>query len=162
MEAENKPISNIQIRKLSHKDLGQFIDLIRVFEDVFEMENLAMPDKEYLQHLLESDDFFVFVALLENQIVGGLTSYTLHQYYSKSPLVYIYDLAVKTEYQRRGIGKLLISGILSYCKEIGVEEVFVQADLEDGYAVDFYHSTGGTAEQVVHFNYPLKSDKSID
>jgi len=80
----------------------------------------------------------------------------LRQYYSTSPLVYIYDLAVAPEYQRKGIGKMLITEIQSYCKDIGVEEVFVQADVADDYALDFYRSTGARGEDVVHFYYPLK------
>lgn len=95
--------------------------------------------------------------MLEGKVIGGSTSYTLHQYYSKLPLVYIYDLAVKTKFQRQGIGKMLISGITNYCREIGIEEVFVQADEEDGYAIEFYHSTGATTEKVVHFSYPLNT-----
>ncbi len=145
------------IVKLTYQDRGKFLELIRVFEDVFEMRNFLMPDEDYLQELLGKNDFLIFVALLDNKVVGGLTAYTLQQYYSKRPLVYIYDLAVKTEFQRQGIGTLLIASITSYCKEIGVEEVFVQADLEDDYALEFYRSTGAIAEQVVHFNYPLNA-----
>ncbi|HRO46695.1 hypothetical protein [Agriterribacter sp.] len=48
-----------------------------------------------------------------------------------------------------------LSGITSYCKETGIAEVFVQADEADGYALYFYHSTGGIHEKVVHFVYPL-------
>jgi len=145
----------INVLRLDHKGILHFIDLIRVFEDVFEMKNLVVPDQTYLQNILSDKDFLVFVALLENHVVGGLTAYTLPAYYSKAPLVYIYDLAVKTAFQRRGIGRALISGINTYCKSIGVEEVFVQADLEDDHAIEFYRSTGGMAENVIHFGYPL-------
>lgn len=146
---------SIEIKKLETHDIDQFIALIRVFEDVFEMKNFLMPDHHYLQQLLAKDDFFVFVALSEGNVLGGLTSYTLQQYYSTSPLVYIYDLAVQTDFQRKGIGKKLISAITKYCKEMGMEEVFVQADEVDDYALDFYRSTGATSEKVVHFYYPL-------
>lgn len=146
---------NTEIKKLSSTDLEQFIELIRVFEDVFEMKQFQMPNPNYLQSLLERDDFFVFVSILDGKVVGGLTSYLLRQYYSERPLVYIYDLAVQTHLQRKGIGKSLITSINSYCKEKGMEEVFVQADLVDDYALDFYKSTGGRAEDVVHFYYPL-------
>ncbi len=95
------------------------------------------------------------MALLDNKVVGGLTSYTMHQYYSKSPLVYIFDLAVKTQFQWQGIGKMLIAGNNAYCKDIGVEAVMVQADEVDDYAIKFYHSTGATAQKVVHFDYLL-------
>lgn len=145
----------IKIVKLAADDLDKFVHLIKLFEDVFSMENFVMPDKKHLEQLLTKSDFFVFVALENNEVVGGLTAYTLHQYYSKLPLVYIYDLAVKTTLQRRGIGKLLISGITSYCQEFGMEEVFVQADKIDDYALDFYRSTGAMEEEVVHFYYPL-------
>ncbi|CAN5314883.1 N/A [soil metagenome] len=146
---------NLEIKKLDHQDIDQFIALIRVFEDVFEMKNFKMPDKDYLQKLLEKEDFFAFVALVEDQVVGGLTSYTLQQYYSLRPLVYIYDLAVMTEFQRQGIGKKLISGITHFCQNTGVEEVFVQADETDHQSVEFYKTTGATPEKVVHFYYPL-------
>jgi len=98
----------------------------------------------------------VFVALLDNKVVGGLTSYIMQQYYSTSPLVYIYDLAVKTELQRQGIGKMLIEGNNSYCKNIGAEAVMVQADEVDDYAIEFYRSTGATGIKVIHFDYMLK------
>jgi aminoglycoside 3-N-acetyltransferase I len=133
-----------------------FYALIRLFEEVFEMKDFVMPPVDYLKKLLDRDDFFVFVAVSDGRVVGGLTSYILRQYYSTSPLVYIYDLAVAPEYQRKGIGKMLITEIQSYCKDIGVEEVFVQADVADDYALDFYRSTGARGEDVVHFYYPLK------
>ncbi|MBA3649706.1 MAG: GNAT family N-acetyltransferase [Chitinophagales bacterium] len=146
---------DIEIEKLNDNDINKFIELIRIFEDVFKMKNLNLPDETYLQQLLEKDDFFVFVALLDNKVVGGLTSYIMHQYYSKAPLVYIFDLAVKTEFQRQGIGKMLIKANNHYCKTIGTEAVMVQADEADDYAIKFYHSTGATAEKVIHFEYPF-------
>ena len=145
----------ITTKKLANGDLDSFIAVIKLFEDVFEMEDFAMPDGDYLQELLEKDGFFVFAAFSDEKVVGALTAYTLHQYYSKSPLVYIYDLAVQTKFQRQGIGKMLIAEIKTHAKEIGIEEIFVQADEEDAHAIEFYRSTGGTAEKVVHFNYPL-------
>jgi ribosomal protein S18 acetylase RimI-like enzyme len=114
-----------------------------------------MPGEKYLQALLAKEGFFVFVALLDEKVVGGLTAYTLEQYYSERPLVYIYDLAVLSPYQRQGIGKMLMEGITAFGKEIGTEEVFVQADAADQHAIEFYRATGGIAEQVVHFYYPL-------
>lgn len=149
-----KKTMQIEIKKLQAQDLDEFIGLIEVFEDVFEMKNFSMPDKKYLQNVLTKPGFIVFVAIKEDQVIGGLTAYTFDQYYLKKPLAYIYDLAVRTNYQRQGIGKKLISGITKYCEENGFDEVFVQADKVDTYALDFYRSTQITGEeQVVHFYY---------
>ena len=146
----------IEIKKLDDSNIGEFVNLIRVFEDVFEMKDFSMPDNKYLQNILKKTDFIVFVAIKENQIIGGLTAYTLEQYYSKKPLAYIYDLAVLTKYQRQGIGKKLIVEIIKYCGEKGYEEVFVQADKVDDYAIEFYRKTQITnEEEVIHFYYTL-------
>jgi aminoglycoside 3-N-acetyltransferase I len=146
---------DIQIKKLSREDIHQFTELIHVFEEVFEMKDFKIPHEQHLMHLLSKDNFIVFVAESDNKVVGGLTAYTLQQYYSVSPLVFIYDVAVKKEAQKQGVGKLLISNLASYCKHNGYEEMFVLADEVDDHAVEFYRSTGATDTRVVNFNYTL-------
>jgi aminoglycoside 3-N-acetyltransferase I len=150
---------DIQIQKLKHTDLDKFTALIRVFEEVFEMTNFTTPAATYLMQLLAKEDFLVFVAVLNNNIVGGLTAYTLQQYYTASPLVFIYDMAVKTKVQRQGIGKRLISTLANYCKDHGYEEMFVLADEIDEHAIEFYRATHATGKRVVHFNYLLNNTK---
>jgi ribosomal protein S18 acetylase RimI-like enzyme len=98
----------------------------------------------------------IFTAIKENKVVGALTSYILDQYYSKQPLAYIFDLAVAKDEQRKGIGKALMENHSAYCRQIGVEEIMVQADEPDAHALEFYRATGGIPEKVIHFNYPLK------
>ena len=147
---------DIEVKKLEPQDLDTFIELIQLFEDVFEMESFSLPPKAHLAKVLSKPDFHVMVALKEQQVVGGLTIYTLHQYYAEKPLAYIYDLAVKTALQRQGIGRKLIAATRDYCREQGYEEVFVQADKVDDYALDFYRLTKPTAEEdVSHFYYTL-------
>lgn len=147
----------LEIKKLDTTNIDQFIALIYLFEEVFEMKNFILPPKEHLQYVLDRPGFFVFVAIQDNQIVGGLTAYTFEQYYAQKPLAYVFDLAVKAQFQRKGIGKKLMAAITSFCQQIGYEEVFVQADKVDDYALDFYRSTPITnEEEVVHFYYSLK------
>ncbi|MCW3102978.1 MAG: GCN5-related N-acetyltransferase [Bacteroidetes bacterium] len=148
---------NIKIEKLSTTDIEKFTELILLFEDVFEMKDFRIPPRAHLHQLLNKDDFFVFVAVLDEKVVGGLTSYIMQQYYSTAPLVYIFDLAVKREMQWKGIGKMLIAGNNEYCRSIGAEAVMVQADEADDYAIKFYRSTGATGEKVIHFDYLLNS-----
>ena len=47
------------------------------------------------------------------------------------------------------------------CRQKGVAEVFVAASEEDTHALDFYRSTGGAAEKVVHFTYFTASNNLI-
>ncbi|HMQ07909.1 MAG TPA: GNAT family N-acetyltransferase [Saprospiraceae bacterium] len=146
----------IKIQVLRPQDIDKFYELITVFEKVFDMESFTRPNEAHLLKLLGEDEFIAVIALNNNKVIGGLTVYTLHQYYSEKPLAYIYDVAVLTEYQRKGIGKKLIEFTRELCRQKGFEELFVQADKVDDYAIDFYRLTTPTSEeQMVHFSYKL-------
>ena len=146
----------VSIQLIEPHNLKDFQKLISVFEIVFEMKNFKSPEPPHLQKLLQSENFVSIVAKQDESIIGGLTIYILEQYYSVKPLAYLYDLAVLQEYQRKGIGRSLINFARSYCKEQGFEELFVQADKADDYALEFYRSTNPTEEEdVSHFYYKL-------
>lgn len=147
---------NLELEISQTKNIEELKELVLVFEDVFEMEDFELPHENHLRKLFEKENFFSVVAKVNNKVIGGLTIYILDQYYSTRPLVYLYDLAVMKEYQRKGVGKSLIEFTNNYCRQKGYEEVFVQAEKLDEYAIDFYRSTKPTAEeQVVHFSYKL-------
>ncbi|MGO4291845.1 GNAT family N-acetyltransferase [Chitinophaga sp. RAB17] len=147
---------DLTIKILSHQDIDDFVALLSVFEKVFEIPAFVKPDRNYLERILGNPGFLVAVAVANNAIVGGLTAYTLHQYYVEKPLAYIYDLAVLNDFQRKGIGKALISFLTEYCREKGFEEVYVPAHADDDEALDFYRRTNFTKEEsVVHFSWVL-------
>ena len=146
----------IEYKKLEIGDLRCLTELIKVYEEVFEMEDFTLPAAQYLQSLLEKETVIFYVAMIDKRVVGGLTAHVLASTYFSSSEVYIYDLAVQTEFQRKGIGRQLINSLKEYCANLHLKEVFVQADLEDRHAIDFYRATGGIAESVVHFSYALK------
>jgi len=124
-----------------------------------EAGSLSYP---YLEKLCESKHFHAFFAQSDNLIIGGLTIYVLDQYYTEHPLAYIYDLAVRPQFQRKGIGKELVTFALNYCQRHNIRGAFVQAELMDEDGVEFYRSTHPDQElQVVQFYYDLKgSDNS--
>ncbi len=145
----------IEIKRLTPPDTDKLKQLLYVFDDVFEWSLFTMPSDKHIYKMLESAQHLVFTALLNGVVIGGLTAYVLDEFETETSLVYIYDLAVKTEYQRQGIGQRLIKGINEYCRQQGIAEVFVQADEADDYAVDFYRKTGGKEMKVAQFTYPL-------
>ncbi len=156
MLSTEKLLDTIEIRTLGAGDLREFKELLKVFEEVFEMEDFIVPSDQHLTKVLSREDFIVQCVIFEGRVIAGLTAYVLHQYYSTRPLAYIYDLAVLSMYQRQGLGKVLISAIVKLSRERKYEEVFVQADTADTYALEFYRGTRPTAEEDVrHFYYTL-------
>ncbi len=137
-------------------NLDDFKQLLGIFYEVFEMEDVINPPDEHLQNILQAPTFKVILAKTGNRVIGGLTFHILPQYYTPIPQVYLYDLGVTLSKQRQGIGKLLIEAVLDYCRIHGVEECYVQADHDDHHAVNFYRSTLPSCEaDVLHFTYRI-------
>ena len=156
----NPNISTMEVRRLTEADLPVFKSLIELFNTVFEEDRSNMGNDTTLVRLLGDDRFIAMVAIHEDDVTGGLTAYILPKYYSDSSEVLLYDMAVKPENQRMGIGKKLIQTLKEYCSSKGIQEFFVMAHEEDGHAIEFYRSTGGTGENVVNFLYETGEDRT--
>ncbi len=150
---------DIEIRKLNPTDIDDFSDLIKVFEEVFEWENFIFPKSNHLQRLLDNPNFLVFIGETDKKLVGGITVHVLDRYDTEKPSAYIYDLAVITDFQRKGIGKFIIATLNDYCKQNGFSEVFVQAETDDIRAVNFYKTTPISSElNATHFTYSFDNN----
>jgi len=148
-----------KIKRLGQEDAATFQQLIHFFINVFEMEKQPVTAAAYLVQLLKTPSFFVYVITNGSEIVAGLTAYELSSYYNEGAEIYIYDIAVKSGFQRKGLGKQLITTLQEHCIKNNVQLIFVEAHADDENAVEFYHSIGGKAEQVVHFNYYIDIPK---
>jgi aminoglycoside 3-N-acetyltransferase I len=142
----------MEIRKLEKNEIQAFTSLIEIFKEVFENEK-SIPGKDHLSKLLSHPDFLVFVVLLNGQVVGGLTIYVLHQYYSEKPLAYIYDVGISPQHQGKGFGKSLMAWASEFCKQNGFEEAYVEAESDDLDAIHFYQKTNFSLEtKATHFS----------
>lgn len=145
----------MEIKKLEENEISEFKNLIKIFNDVFENEG-QIPDDNHLSKLLSNNDFLVFVVKTENNVVGGLTIYVLHSYYSEKPIAYIYDVGISPSFQGHGLGKALIEYVCNYCKLNKYEDAYVEAEADDIDAISFYRKTKFTTEMnATHFTYSL-------
>jgi len=148
----------MQIVKLENDQVQIFEELIRVFSEVFE-KRAHSTSTTHLSRLLSNPNFFVFVIILNNQVVGGATVYILEQYDQQKPLAYIYDVGILPAFQQKGLGKALMLTICNDCRQHGCKAAYVEAEAEDPNAVLFYRKTKPTSEIVAnHFNYNLSED----
>jgi aminoglycoside 3-N-acetyltransferase I len=146
---------DIAIRQLLPGDVAEFSQLVGVFAEVFGMNGFRLPDERYLGPLLAGPAFIVFVARAPDGVIGGLTAHVLPSYYVESSEVYVYDLAVRSEFQRKGVGRKLVEALAGYCRTHGFREFFVQADAPDEHALRFYSALGGIPQRVVHYNFQM-------
>lgn len=146
------------IYKLTESDIDDFRQLINLFADVFDQQDVYNNKgigQEYMQNFLIDDGHAVFVAKNDDGLlVGGLVAYILHKFEQERKEIYIYDLAVDRGHRRKKIATSLIESLKVYAKEIGAYVIFVQADYVDEPAIKLYESLG-EREEVLHFDIPV-------
>jgi aminoglycoside 3-N-acetyltransferase I len=141
-----------QIRRLRVGDRDLARQLFAVMAEVFDEPNEALSD-DYVDALLSRETFWALAALAGDEVVGGLTAHTLAMTRTESAEVFIYDVAVRADWRRRGIGRELVSVLCSAAAEAGIGEVFVPADTGDADALDFYRMLGGVPAPVTIFTF---------
>ena len=130
---------------------AMFAMMREVFEEPSATES---PSDEYLQNLLGKKSFYALAALEGKKVVGGLTAYQLDGYQTTDSQLMVYDLAVAGNFQRKGIGTLLMKTIFQIAKDENIAQVFVQAEDEDKHAIAFYQSLKPSEYLVAHhFNF---------
>jgi aminoglycoside 3-N-acetyltransferase I len=144
-----------EIRRLRAGDGDLARRLFAMMERVFEEEPGELGDA-YLRDLLGREVFRAFAALEGDDVVGGLTAHVLPMTRSESSELFVFDLAVRADRQRRGVGRLLMDAARGDAAEIG--DLFVPADADDTDALDFYRALGGAEAPAVIFTFAAESE----
>lgn len=92
-----------------------------------------------LESLSSARDSNVLYIQADNQIVGivCVAVYALES--EKGPILWIREIAVRSEYQNLGYGKLLFKSAISYGLENGAVRGFLAADENNNHAIKLYN-----------------------
>jgi aminoglycoside 3-N-acetyltransferase I len=138
--------------RLTAADRDEAKALFAMMADVFHEERQELSD-EYVDSLLRRREFWAVAATVDREIVGGLTAHTLPLTRAASSEIFIYDIAVRQDHQRRGIGRQLMHTLRTEAAAAGILTAFVPAEDDDVHALDFYRALGGTAAAVTLFTF---------
>jgi aminoglycoside 3-N-acetyltransferase I len=136
--------------KSGDRDLARA--LFTTIAAVFDEDSEPLSD-DHIDRLLAREDFWAIAAFAGDQIIGGLTAYTLALTRTESSELFIYDIAVRREEQRKGIGRQLLAQLREGANANGIHELFVAVDNGDVHALDFYRALGGTESPVTFFAF---------
>ena len=146
----------MSVVRLQPGDLALARDTFTMMNGVFAENGSAELGDRYLSDLLVQPRVWVYAAIADDRPVAGLVGHQLPMTRAETSELLIYDLAVRADYQRRGVGQALVQRVLDDAGAAGIAEVWVPADNEDVHALDFYRRTGGTAQAVTIFTYPTE------
>jgi len=120
--------------------------------EVFAEASASLSDG-YLDRLLSRGAFWAIATFVGDDLVGGLTAHTLPMTRREAAEVLIYDIAVRADWQRSGIGRHLILTLREAAAAVGIADVFVLADNDDVHVLDFYRTLGGVPTAVTCFTF---------
>jgi aminoglycoside 3-N-acetyltransferase I len=142
----------VRTRRLAAGDREAARKMFAVMAAVFAEECEQLSDA-YLDRLLNRADFWAIAAFLGDDVIGGVTAHTLPMTRTESSEVFVYDIAVREDQRRRGIGRRLMVALRNATADSGIQHVFVPADNDDVHALDFYRALGGAPSTVTFFSF---------
>lgn len=149
----------MRIVRLAQGDVALAKAMFAMMAEVFEEPRAELADA-YVAALLARTELWALAALEDDDVVvGGLTAHALPLTRLEGSEIFLYDLAVRVDRQRRGIGRRLVTHLR---EEAGAayDNVWVPADDEDEHALDFYRALGGEAAPVTIFTFPALRTRS--
>lgn len=143
---------SLTVQRLTIADRDRARALFQLLSRVFEHEQEDLDDA-WLDRLLAREDFWALGAYEDGEVVGGLTAHTLPLTRAARTELFLYDIAVDPEHQRKGVGRALVEELRTRAALAGIGVAFVAADNEDTHALDFYRALGGEPAPVTMFTF---------
>ncbi len=142
----------ITTRRLDQSDRELARSLFLLMAQVFAEQAEPLSDA-YLEQLLGRADFWVIAAFVDKDLVGGITGHTLLLTSVEKAELFVYDLAVREDQQRQGIGRQLVHALCAAATAVGINTVIIPVDNDDLHALEFYRAIGGQPSPVTIFSF---------
>jgi len=128
----------IIIREIEEKDYIALLPLWSQFGGYATADNIT----PHLNRIKEDENYKSFVALADDEVVGFITSVQWYGIGIEGSYMMITGIAVKEEYQKKGIGTKLIQRMESYARKIKVFHIHLNSDIKRASAHAFYEHNG--------------------
>jgi ribosomal protein S18 acetylase RimI-like enzyme len=103
-------------------------------------------DLEQGQKFLADKNNLLLLATLDDLPIGFLTAHRLQRFDTRKAEVLLYEVGVAEQFQRRGVGKALISRLKEWAQQVGADEVWVLTNRSNIAAVALYTSSGAITD----------------
>jgi ribosomal protein S18 acetylase RimI-like enzyme len=105
--------------------------------------NIPVPDTDTAARFLTEETNHLLVAFDRDEPVGLLLAYELLRRHGDEPKMLLYEIGVREDYRRRGIGRTLIEAFAELARARGARRAFVLTDESNPAAMALYASAGG-------------------
>jgi GNAT superfamily N-acetyltransferase len=143
MEAIIKTATLNDLQKIQELNLKLFEKENKEFDSLLNLDwTFGEAGTKHYQDRISKDDGCIFVAIVDNKIVGYLCGgLTKAEEYRILPIVAeLEDTFVLDEFRSKGIGKQLYNKFIEWCKTKNVGKIRVEASAQNALAIKFYRN----------------------
>jgi GNAT superfamily N-acetyltransferase len=140
------------IRQARPGDIPRMCDLLT---ELFTIESDFVPDVEKQVHGLSAlianplGKVLILVAMIDELVVGMATVQTIISTAEGGRVGLIEDVIVDRKFRCRGIGTLLLEGIVAWSERTGLRRLQLLADSDNQRALDFYASRNWCSTRLI-------------
>ena len=135
--------------------IGEVFDLYRQFYK-------KDPDKiisiEYIKQRLTNKESTIFFVEEDNVCIGIVQLYVTFDSLELSKKIILYDLFVRSEYRKKGIGAMLMNASKDFAKNNGITGIELSTAISNGTAQSLYESLGYERDNEF-YSYYLSTKK---
>ena len=135
--------------------IGEVFDLYRQFYK-------KNPDKiisiEYIKQRLTNKESTIFFIEEDNVCIGIVQLYVTFDSLELSKKIILYDLFVRSEYRKKGIGAMLMDASKDFAENNGITGIELSTAISNGTAQRLYESLGYERDNEF-YNYYLSTKK---
>ena len=100
----------------------------------------------------------LMVLAIDGDLVVGQCAGVIHAHPDKPTELYVDEVGTATSHLRQGIATAMLDELFAWGRELGCEEAWLGAELDNRAANGLYRSFGGKAETILHYEFSLAAD----
>jgi len=116
-------------------------------EAIGEIHGRPIESDDVVTAFLRDDNILMFVALEDERVVGSVYGYRLRNPHTVKPQYYLYEVDVREDMRRCGIGLALVDAFTEATRSAGACEVWVGTEAVNAPALSLYERAGYAIEE---------------
>ena len=138
-------MKSIKVRSANEKDLQSLVILAEEFipGETDNRKRIAV-----LKQALRNPNYELLVAELEEEIVGFIDQWIMHDFTHGAKLSYIHSLYVSSEHRRKGVASNLLQEAMKNARNMEVSEIHITTRFDNKPAINLYRKHGLVKEHL--------------
>lgn len=139
---------NTTVKQATSDHIPEIYELLRKFASERGLSQSFKLTQDRLTHLFESHGLRALLIYDGAQIIGTITYYETISTFSGDTGLYIEDMYIRSDYQRKGIGKKLLDSMIDETKKQGYSKLEWQCAVDNPGAMEFYKKMGAVKDET--------------